>query len=112
MRLCAEAPARTFGLWPRKGSLRVGADADVVVWDPDADPVARRPGLHMRTDHSPYAGTRSTGWPSLVLSRGRVVARDGAFCGEPGAGPVPGPGPGLVRGLIAAVASRPAGTER
>ncbi len=40
----------------------------------------------MRTDHSPYAGTTVTGWPSLVLSRGRPVARDGAFCGEPGAG--------------------------
>ena len=42
VRLCAEAPARTFGLWPAKGNLRVGADADVVVWDPQRAPVARR----------------------------------------------------------------------
>jgi dihydropyrimidinase len=91
VRLCAEAPARTFGLWPAKGSLRVGADADVVVWDP-----ARRQGLdagalHMRVDHSPYADLGSPagqveGWPSLVLSRGRVVAADGQPRGEPGWG--------------------------
>lgn len=86
VRLCAEAPARTFGLWPRKGSLRPGADADVVVWDPDRSQRLDADALHMRTDHSPYEGTVATGWPSLVLSRGRVVARDGVFVGEPGAG--------------------------
>jgi dihydropyrimidinase len=86
VRLCAEAPARTFGLWPRKGSLAVGTDADVVVWDPTRTQSLSASALHMRTDHSPYAGTSVTGWPSLVLSRGRPVARDGVFCGEPGAG--------------------------
>jgi dihydropyrimidinase len=86
VRLCAEAPARTFGLWPRKGSLAVGADADVVVWDPARIQSLDVGQLHMRTDHSPYAGMVSTGWPSLVLSRGRVVARDGEFAGEPGWG--------------------------
>jgi dihydropyrimidinase len=83
VRLCAEAPARTFGLWPRKGSLRVGADADVVIWDPERSQSLDATGLHMRTDHSPYEGMVARGWPSLVLSRGRVVARDGAFVGEP-----------------------------
>lgn len=86
VRLCAEAPARTFGLWPRKGSLRVGADADVVVWDPNRTQSLDADRLHMRTDHSPYAGMVSTGWPELVLSRGTVVARDGRFTGERGAG--------------------------
>lgn len=42
--------------------------------------------LHMRTDHSPYEGMTATGWPALVACRGRVVARDGAFVGEPGWG--------------------------
>jgi dihydropyrimidinase len=83
VRLCAEAPARTFGLWPRKGSLRVGADADVVVWDPARSQSLDADALHMRTDHSPYAGLVATGWPSVVLARGRVVARDGRFVGEP-----------------------------
>ncbi len=86
VRLCSEAPARTFGLWPEKGSLRPGADADVVVWDPAAVQSLDATALHMRTDHSPYAGHRALGWPRLVLSRGRVVARDGNFVGEAGWG--------------------------
>ncbi|HEX8803722.1 MAG TPA: dihydropyrimidinase [Acidimicrobiales bacterium] len=86
VRLCAEAPARTFGLFPRKGCLRPGSDADVVVWDPDRAQSLDADALHMRVDHSPYAGQVARGWPALVLARGRVVARDGAFRGEPGWG--------------------------
>ena len=81
-----EAPARTFGLWPRKGSLQVGADADIVVWDPERTQSLDAAALHMRTDHSPYEGQTAKGWPELVLSRGRVVARDGQFTGEAGWG--------------------------
>jgi dihydropyrimidinase len=86
VRLCAEAPARLFGMFPRKGSLRVGSDADVVVWDPERPQSLDAESLHMQVDHSPYAGQVVRGWPALVLSRGRVVARDGAFTGEPGWG--------------------------
>jgi dihydropyrimidinase len=86
VRLCCEAPSRTFGLFPRKGCLRVGSDADVVVWDADRPHSLDAAALDMRVDHSPYEGEQATGWPSLVLSRGRVVARDGAFVGEPSAG--------------------------
>ncbi len=86
VRLCAEAPARTFGLFPRKGCLRAGSDADVVVWDPERPQALDASALHMRTDHSPYEGRVVRGWPELVLSRGRVVARDGRFEGEPGWG--------------------------
>ncbi|HLY81652.1 MAG TPA: dihydropyrimidinase, partial [Acidimicrobiales bacterium] len=77
VRLCAESPARTFGLWPAKGSLRAGADADVVVWDPTRRQPLDAASLHMNVDHSPYEGMEAEGWPSLVLSRGRVVAADG-----------------------------------
>jgi dihydropyrimidinase len=86
VRLCAEAPASTFGLFPRKGCLRPGADADIVVWDPERPQPLDANALHMRTDHSPYGGRVVRGWPQLVLSRGRVVARDGRFEGEPGWG--------------------------
>jgi dihydropyrimidinase len=86
VRLCAEAPAKTFGMWPAKGSLRVGADADVVVWDPQRRQSLDAADLHMAVDHSPYQGRQVLGWPYLVLSRGEVVARDGSFVGEPAAG--------------------------
>ncbi|HEX3425054.1 MAG TPA: dihydropyrimidinase [Acidimicrobiales bacterium] len=87
VRLCCEAPARTFGLWPAKGSLRVGADADVVVWDPDRRQGMDASALHMHVDHSPYASLGEVlGWPQLVLSRGRVVASGGEPRGEPGWG--------------------------
>jgi dihydropyrimidinase len=86
VRLCAAAPAHAFGLWPAKGSLGVGADADVVVWDPERRQPLEAASLDMAVDHSPYAGMVATGWPELVLSRGRVVAADGRFVGEPGWG--------------------------
>ncbi|MDQ1520882.1 MAG: dihydropyrimidinase [Actinomycetota bacterium] len=86
VRLCAEAPARTFGCWPEKGNLRVGADADVVVWNPARSQSLDAESLHMAVDHSPYAGIVVSGWPELVLSRGDAVARDGQFVGEPARG--------------------------
>ncbi len=83
VRLCAEAPARTFGLFPAKGALRPGSDADVVVWDPSYSHSLDAAALDMAVDHSPYEGRATAGWPRLVFSRGRLVARDGSFCGEP-----------------------------
>jgi dihydropyrimidinase len=86
VRLCAEAPARTFGLWPAKGSLAVGADADVVVWDPQRRHLLGAENLDMAVDQSPYEGMEAIGWPELVLSRGQPVAVDGSFTGEVGWG--------------------------
>jgi dihydropyrimidinase len=85
-RLCSEAPAKTFGLWPAKGSLAEGSDADLVVWAPERRQPLTAEALDMAADHSPYEDVVSTGWPELVLSRGRVVARDGRFTGEAGWG--------------------------
>jgi dihydropyrimidinase len=86
VRLCSEAPAKTFGLWPRKGSLMQGADADVVVWDPGRRQSLEAADLHMAVDHSPYSGRTAVGWPELVLVRGRIVVNDGRFEGEAGYG--------------------------
>ncbi len=86
VRLCAEAPAKTFGLWPRKGNLRVGSDADIVVWDPNRRQSLDAAALHMSVDHSPYEGRTISGWPATTISRGRVVANDGYFTGEPASG--------------------------
>ena len=86
VRLCAESPAQLFGLWPRKGNLRIGADADIVVWDPARTQSLAADALHMRVDHSPYESMSVTGWPAYVFANGRLVAAGGEFTGEPAAG--------------------------
>jgi dihydropyrimidinase len=66
--------------------VRVGADADVVVWDPARRQSLAASQLHMAVDHSPYEAMTVTGWPAAVYSHGRLVAADGRFVGEPAAG--------------------------
>ena len=83
---CCTAPAKLFGLYPAKGEIVPGADADVVVFDPRAERALLPEKLHMRTDHSPYRDVVARGWPSVVLCRGRVVARGGVPCGDAGWG--------------------------
>ena len=73
VRLVATNPAKLFGLYPAKGALAVGSDADIVVWDSAEKRTVTVENLHDRMDYTPYEGMTVTGWPSLVLSRGRVV---------------------------------------
>lgn len=84
--ICCANPARIFGL-RRKGQIAPGFDADLAIFDPDRQ-VTLQAGrtLHERVDWSPYEGMRVQGWPRDVLSRGRVVVRDGQFVGELGWG--------------------------
>jgi dihydropyrimidinase len=85
--LVSGAPARLFGLAHRKGALRAGLDADLVVFDPEATKQLDAGALHMRTDHSPYEGLSVRGWPAVTVARGRIVARDGGPADvEPGWG--------------------------
>jgi dihydropyrimidinase len=86
VRITATNPARLFGLYPRKGSIAPGFDADLVLWDP-----ARRVTLtnaHMQSvmDYTPYEGLEVTGWPVATLLRGRIAMRDGTVQAEPGQG--------------------------
>jgi dihydropyrimidinase len=83
---CCTTPAKIFGLHPAKGEIAPGADADIVVFDPAIERPLVPENLHMRSDHSPYADVVVRGWPTLVMARGRVVARDGRFVGEAGWG--------------------------
>lgn len=84
--LTAEQPAKLFGLWPRKGAIAPGADADIVVWDPEREVSLDAAALHMRVDYSPYEGRVARGAPTVVLAGGRVVVEDGRFVGRAGAG--------------------------
>ncbi len=86
VRLTATNPARLFGLYPRKGTLLPGSDADVVIFDPQKRMTLDADRLQMRTDYSPYAGWEVRGWPRHVLQRGRLIVEDGAFVGEAGGG--------------------------
>jgi dihydropyrimidinase len=84
--LTSTDPARIFGLYPRKGSLAPGADADLVVFDPEVEVELSAEKLHERVDYSPYEGFRLHGYPRLTLRRGRVIVKDGHFLGAAGAG--------------------------
>ena len=84
--VCCAAPARTFGLYPRKGTLMPGADADVVLFDPERSITLEHNVLHERTDYTPYAGLQLRGYPVLTMSRGDVIVNDGEPQGTPGRG--------------------------
>jgi dihydropyrimidinase len=79
-------PARIFGLYPRKGCLQEGSDADMVIFDPQEEFVISAGDLHMRTDFSPYQGMSGRGAVTMTLLRGRIIARDGHYCGSDGDG--------------------------
>ncbi len=80
------APARIFGLYPSKGAIAVGSDADLVLWDPEATATISVASHHSRADYDPYEGRQVTGAPEIVLARGQIVVARGRFVGRPGAG--------------------------
>ena len=84
--LTSTSPAKIFGLFPRKGTIAPGSDADVVIFDPEKKVTLSAKSLHMRVDYNPYEGREVTGAAETVLSRGRVVVENGAFVGKAGGG--------------------------
>ena len=80
------AAARLFGLYPRKGTIAPGADADLVLFDPQHEVDITADALHQNCDYTPYEGMRVKGWPRTVLSRGEIIVRDGCFVGAQGRG--------------------------
>ena len=81
----ATNPAKAYGLHPRKGTIAIGSDADLVVWD-EREVVVRNADLHHAVDYTPYEGMRLRAWPGLTLSRGEVVWDGGRFHGRAGRG--------------------------
>jgi dihydropyrimidinase len=86
VQLVSTAPAKLFGLYPRKGTVAVGSDADLVIFDADEEQVISVKTHHMRVDYSMFEGIRVKGIPKIVLSRGRTIIENGKFIGKPGAG--------------------------
>jgi dihydropyrimidinase len=84
--IVSTTPARMFGLYPRKGAIAVGSDADIVIYDPNAERLISAKTHHMDVDYSAYEGRRVRGRSDVVLSRGQVVVRGGAFHGRSGWG--------------------------
>src|SRR5216117_1204938 len=84
--LLATNPAKLFGLYPRKGTVAVGSDADLVVFDPQKQVTISAATHHMRVDYSMFEGIKVKGMPDVVLSRGNVLVENDKFLGRPGAG--------------------------
>jgi dihydropyrimidinase len=77
--LTATNHAKIYGLYPRKGTIAVGADADIALWDPKRKVTIRHDLVHDGSDYTPYEGLEVTGWPVLTMVRGRVVVDDGVL---------------------------------
>ncbi len=84
--LTATNPAKMYGLYPRKGSIAIGADADLTLWDPEREVRISNDILHHNVDYTPYEGMKIRGWPVTTVSRGEIVWSDGEFSASPGRG--------------------------
>jgi len=84
--ITATNPAKIFGLYPRKGTIAIGADADIVLWDPHQEHTISAETHHMNTDYNVYEGMTVTGWPVRTLLRGRSIVIGEAWHGQAGSG--------------------------
>jgi dihydropyrimidinase len=84
--ITSTTPAKMFGLYPKKGTVAPGGDADIVIFDPNEKHVISVDNQHMRVDYSAYEGLEVTGKVKCVLSRGRIIVENGEYLGKPGDG--------------------------
>jgi dihydropyrimidinase len=84
--VCCTDPARIFGLYPQKGTLQEGSDADIVVFDPHQKKLLTRSVLHENVDYTPYEGMELTGYPVFTFLRGKMQFQQGTFIGKAGSG--------------------------
>ena len=84
--LTATNHAKLYGLYPKKGTIAVGSDADIAIWDPAREVTVSAADIHDNVGYTPYEGMRLTGWPVTVISRGRIVVDDGKLVAERGSG--------------------------
>ncbi|MBI1805554.1 MAG: dihydropyrimidinase [Ignavibacteria bacterium] len=84
--ITSTTPAKMFGMYPRKGTIAIGSDADIVIWDPNAEYVISAKTHHMRVDYSMFEGFKVKGNAEIVLSRGEVIVEKGKWLGKAGRG--------------------------
>ena len=84
--LTSTAPAKIYNLHPQKGSIAIGADADIAIWNPTAEVTLTDAMVHDKTGYTPYAGHKVKGWPTTVLRRGEVIVDKGTLTAKPGSG--------------------------
>jgi len=84
--LTSTNPARIFDMYPRKGTIAVGSDADIIIWDPNMKRTIQAAHQHMNTDYNVYEGVEVTGWPEKVFLRGRLIVDGDQWLGECGTG--------------------------
>ena len=84
--ILAKKPAQIFGLYPEKGSLKIGTDADLIVFDPNKRVKLKSENLHSRAEYSPYKEFEVKGYPVMTILRGQIIVKDGKFLGNRGDG--------------------------
>src|SRR5579862_5288920 len=84
--LTATNAAKIYGLYPKKGTIAVGSDADIAIWDPEREVTVRAENIHDNVGYTPYEGMQLKGWPVTVLSRGRIVVDAGTLVAARGSG--------------------------
>ena len=84
--LSATNHARMYGIFPRKGHIAEGADADIAIWNAEREVTLSTSALHDQVGYTPYEGRTVKGWPEIVISAGRVIVSDGRLHAAPGSG--------------------------
>lgn len=84
--LCSANPAKIYGCAPEKGTIAVGSDADIVIYDPNKKFTVSKDNMHSDVDYTIWEGLELNGYVDMTFSRGKLVFKDGKFCGEPGWG--------------------------
>jgi dihydropyrimidinase len=84
--LTATNHAKLYGLYPKKGTIAVGSDADIAIWDPQRQVTVRAADIHDNVGYTPYEGKQLQGWPVTIISRGRIIIDDGKLQAGRGSG--------------------------
>ncbi len=84
--ICSTNPAKIYGCAPQKGSITIGGDADIVIYDPTKEFTISQNNMHSDSDHTIWEGVKLKGYPFMTFSRGKLVYKDGEFLGKPGWG--------------------------